>query len=66
MELEGNPALPEPSRGKESISEAMIAWEGWTLQRVIHIASDTPDGPPDYAEMVASNGYSSRRIALHR
>ncbi|KAN0071414.1 hypothetical protein V8E54_010845 [Elaphomyces granulatus] len=34
----------------------MIAWEGWTLRRVFHIASDIPDGTPDCAEMVASNG----------
>jgi hypothetical protein len=35
----------------------MIAWESWALQRVFHIASDIPDGPPDCAETVASNGY---------
>ena len=44
-----------------SISEAMIAWEGWTLQSVFHIASDIPDGPPDCAETVASNGYSLKK-----
>jgi hypothetical protein len=27
--------------GELSISEATIAWEGWTLQSVFHIASDT-------------------------
>jgi len=39
----------------------MIAWEGWTLQRVFHIASDIPDGTPDCAETVASNGYSFKK-----
>ena len=39
----------------------MIAWEGWTLQRVFHIGSDIPDGTPDYAETVASNGYSFKK-----
>ena len=39
----------------------MIAWEGWTLQRVSHIASDIPDGTPDCAEKVASNGYSFKK-----
>ena len=39
----------------------MIAWESWTLQRVFHIASDIPDGTPDYAETVASNGYSFKK-----
>jgi hypothetical protein len=44
-----------------SVSEAIIGWEGWTLQRVFHIASDIPDGPPDCAETVASNGYSFKK-----
>ena len=39
----------------------MITWKGWTLQRVFHIASDIPDGPPDCAEMVASNGCSFKK-----
>jgi hypothetical protein len=30
----------------------MIAWEGWTLQRASHIASDIPDETPDCAETV--------------
>ena len=41
-----------------SISEAMI---GWTLQRVLHIASDILDGTSDCAETVASNGYSFKK-----
>jgi len=47
-----------------SISEAYDRLGGG-LCRVLSYRSGLPDGPPDCAETVASNGYSLKKIALH-